>query len=508
MKNARPRADRRRFLLGAGGAALALPVLPSLWPGESAAQAAQGRCFVHLVNGHGGISIANMSPSQATLTESVSYAGHTIRRGALAAPQVNGETRVSAVIRAPSTEFTPALAAKMNFLYGLDIPCYVGHQDGASLGNFAANANGAGFIAQNGQRPTIDQIMAWSPSFYGVAAGIRERIVHFTGNSYGWANPAARSGPIERFGLIAETNIQMFDRLFGTQTTPSSPLLVDQVIEDYRALRASTGRLSAEDRRRLDDHVQQLFELQRRLQIAAGATSMPRPTIDTRQFWTSEFGRRPDQNIQNAQLWNQVFVAGLAAGVNRIVLYGQDGEFSSFTGDYHQDIAHQHAATAGAQATHVASHQLFFRHVVLDLVRRLDAVDRGGGRTLLDDTLVAWNQESGHYTHEAQNMAVMTFGSAGGVLRTGQFIDYRNVARSLPGDGAYDRRFTGLLWQQWLGTVLQTFGIPRAEWEQPSSNLGYPNFNYSEDMFNTARSVLWPASVWNAAGDMLPWLRA
>ena len=72
------------------------------------------------------------------------------------------------MLRAPSSALTAALVAKMNVLCGLDVPFYIAHNTGLHLGNYARNDGngGDGKAVQAFPRPTIDQIMAWSPSFY------------------------------------------------------------------------------------------------------------------------------------------------------------------------------------------------------------------------------------------------------------------------------------------------------------------------------------------------------
>ena len=84
-------------------------------------------------------------------------------------PTTSGsDTVLSPVLRAPSSALSAALVAKMNVLWGLDVPFYIAHNTGLHLGNYARNDGngGDGKAVQAFPRPTIDQIMAWSPSFY------------------------------------------------------------------------------------------------------------------------------------------------------------------------------------------------------------------------------------------------------------------------------------------------------------------------------------------------------
>ena len=78
MKN----PTRRNFLRGTGGLLVALPFLEGL-ASRGSAQAAPRKRFVSIQIPHGGAWGADMHPAQGSLTESLSYAGHTVRSGAL-----------------------------------------------------------------------------------------------------------------------------------------------------------------------------------------------------------------------------------------------------------------------------------------------------------------------------------------------------------------------------------------------------------------------------------------
>jgi hypothetical protein len=109
-----------------------------------------------------------------------------------------------------------------------------------------------------------------------------------------------------------------------------------------------------------------------------------------------------------------------------------------------------------------------FDAVVLDLVAKLDAVESAPGVTLLDETLVQWSQECGMETHLSVSTPLVTFGSAAGFLRTGQYIDYRKTTSPASRvDRVTDHpQYLGLLHQQWLATVLQAMRVPPSEFER------------------------------------------
>jgi hypothetical protein len=162
---------RRQMLLGAGGAMLALPVLPSLLEktayGQSPTYTRKPRLY-WLCTDHGAAFESSMFPA-ASLAGSRQqlFADHEIGSGALTS-SVNGDARVlSPILSASSSRFTEALLAKMNVLYGLDVPFYIAHNTGLHLGNYARNDGngGDGKAVQSDPRPTIDQLMAWSSNF-------------------------------------------------------------------------------------------------------------------------------------------------------------------------------------------------------------------------------------------------------------------------------------------------------------------------------------------------------
>src|SRR5690606_6363780 len=144
-----------------------------------------------------------MFPADSLLTSSTNlYTGHDVRRGELALSVAGDIASLSEVLSGPADRLTASLVSKMNVLRGIDIPWYIAHHTGGHLGNFARNdGNGEeGAAAQASPMPTIDQIMAWSDSFYSNLAGITERAMVFGAHrlSYNWSSPSDRSGEIQQ----------------------------------------------------------------------------------------------------------------------------------------------------------------------------------------------------------------------------------------------------------------------------------------------------------------------
>lgn len=502
--------DRRAFLRGAAGFSLGLPFLPSLISPNSAraAEPPVPKNFVAFATHHGGIWGANMFPADPS-AEKRTYAGHEIRRGALTARIEGADAVISPVLRAPSDRLTPALIAKMNLIRGLDIPFYIAHHTGGHLGNYARNDGngGDGKAVQASPRPTIDQVMAWSKTFYPDLANVRERsMVIGRRISYGWSNPETRSGTVQEMAS-EESSLELFNRIFVPAEDPTTarPPIVDRVFADYKRLRDGSRRLSSADKTRLDDHMQRLSELQRKLNAkSASCGSVTKPSKDSeavRRMAGYDFN--PALQAESFDLLNDVIVAAFICGTSRVAVVNAGSTFSEFTGDWHQDIAHKAHLPAGTQQRTIATaHQRFFANVYVDLMRKLD-IDDGTGKTLLDRSLMVWSQESGAYTHESQSIPVVMAGGAGGALKTGNYCDYRALTRVFESggfEGSTEKTHAGICWNQYLGTILGAMGLPKTEYER--DGLGGYGVKYIGD----GRAKYYPESVFSVMGEMLPFL--
>jgi hypothetical protein len=502
-------SSRRMFLRGLGGFALAIPFLPSI-ADQKIAKAAPGdrKRFVAFGTQHGGIWQASMYPNEATLASTQNYAGRQVRRGALSLSTSNGIASLSPVLSAPSDRFTSALASKMNVLRGLDVSFYLAHHRGGHLGNFAEN-DGNGTDAQGLEHiPTIDQVLAFSEKFYGDLATIKERSLVIGGN--GMSAGISNTGTVQNLSPENDS-LLLFNKIFVPEEDPTEvrPPIVDRVLEDYQRLRNGNRRLSSDDRRRLDEHLERLDELQRKLEVDVSCGDVQPPTGSSTDEWSSSsFGIDPDAHARFWQRHNDVIAAAFACDTSRIATLFVTDIFSNFAGDWHQDIAHQSQFPSGEQQNVIReAHQRFFQDVFLDLVAKLDAIDDGDG-TVLDHSLVQWTQESGCLTHDPIELPVVTAGSAGGFFTTGNYADYRNLGR--PGhtsgpDNAVNSN-TGLLYNQWLGNVLQAMGLDPSDYSV-NGEAGYGLVKIATETWYAGYDKYGNAEL-AGMDDILPFLQA
>jgi len=403
----------------------------------------------------------------------------------------------------------------MNVLRGLDIPFYISHHTGGYLGNYARNdGEYEGTTPVTEYRPTIDQVMAWNDAVYPSLEGVVQRSVHAAVPgvfvSWGHTDPTDSRSRIER--IPAQTSsLAMYDSLFRTGADPRDrEPVVDKVLESYRRLRSGAfgdaRRLSANDRLRLDEHMQRLAELERKLGTATSCEDQTRPSQDAGWGHPGFAGNNPDNHADYWQLYNEVIALALLCNSTRIATISLQQTFSTYTSedsDWHQEVAHR-LGEPDRQALMVGSQGRMFEHVFLDLCRRLDVED-GNGVTALDNSLVMWAQESGPITHDPLSMPVVTAGSASGFLRTGQYIDYRNRNDlQVAGNDSAEQQLQrpGLLYGQWLATILQSMGLRREDYERPGER------GYGEVAYDWWPSSAWPDAIQRMRGDVLPLLRA
>lgn len=448
---------RRQVLRGAGGTSLALPFLPSLVPRKAYGVeliANFPRNFAAFATVHGGVTNENFQPPARLLTERTEiYPGHEVRYGQLAP----GGSQLSPVLKAAA--LTPALAKKVNVLWGFDVPFYIGHHSGGHLGNLLRSDQGPKHL-----RPfvTVDQFLAYSPSFYKDLSGVRARSLN-TGSggfgcdiSYTYSNPSARTG-VQGNGRQGVGSL--FSSLFSGGTPkptgePPRKSIVDGLVATYKALRTSNRRLSPQDRARLDDHVARLDELERKL--GATATVKCEARQPGGQGWAAT---------------NDLIAMAFSCGVSRLATV-------SLSGPDH-NAAHSHN-----QGALIPWNQRDFETAFVDLAKKLDAIEIAPGKTLLDHTLVQWTNEAGPTTHDAQEMTVVTAGGAGGFFKTGLYVDFRskNPQAHLKPFGGAQRQFLGLQYRHWLANVLLAMGSTPTEFEvdgKPGYGDAHMNGSYA-----------------------------
>jgi len=523
------RLSRRHFLLGTGGFTLAIPFLSSLLPRGTRADGSVQRRLIALGTDHGGVFPMNLYPSRPASWETrevhpgnAEMPRHVVGWGPLEGEVRDGQVALSRCLTAPESLLTPRILSKMDVLGGLSITTYLGHTRGAMLGNYGANDQNGSLHGR--AMATIDQIVAKSPGF--ALAPSKERSFNFA-LGYGGGSGMRHAASADTVGGVTSA-VQadddprtIWDRLFSDDASGEAmerpELVVDRVYEHYRNLTTGAfgdaSRLSAHDRQRLENHMDRLLDLERRMSVRVDCGVVPRPDrSDGRERLRDAIDLAVTSLICGA-----THVAVLTAAGSRL------SDDTTWT-NWHEQIAHNGGGKRGGghnpdfQRINYEAQGNFFREGFLRIVNALDAEEEEAGETVLDRSLVMWGMESGSTTHSNICMPMITAGSAGGAIQTGRFIDYRNLDNdALIRTPDNPETHPGVLYNQFLSTVMRSMGVEPAEWgdelarvfpdEVADGARGYGAVQYHDNSFfrgGDIREHSWPWTYYESADDPLP----
>jgi hypothetical protein len=199
--------------------------------------------------------------------------------------------------------------------------------------------------------------------------------------------------------------------------------LVDQSLAELKAVVASP-QLGGEDKVLLQNYVDDLQELQRRLATQAAAPS-PAANVSCAAPNVQE---TDDNDVFNERLIDMMTLA-MACGVTRIGTYDLNWQSCvSSAGAVGYGLFHDavHSAHGGGFEKTVG----WWRHALKKwgyMVRRLDRLG------LLSRAAVVFTSDFASSTdgHYGVDMPILTAGTLGGKLRAGEWIDFRDMARPL-----------------------------------------------------------------------------
>src|SRR5690606_16622855 len=368
--------------------------------------------------------------------------------------------------------------------------------------------------------PTIDQVLAYSSKFYPQVPAVRAlHVSQGVEDAMSYTNYGQAGGPVEQ--MKARTNpLDVWTALFSTLVDspdgePPEPnqngLLVDRVMEHYRELKKSP-RLSAEDRLKLDRHLNHLAEVEARLSGGTTTFSCVKPLEpDSLQNNT---GTNPSDIVAKWDAFLDLIVLGLACDRTRIVTIGVHKALGpgpnesdpTLSGHYHSEdasggtwhgLAHSFS-DANARRQLAGINRWIAEELFRVLIEKMDAVEESEGATLLDNSLVYWGNELG-FNHIGHSVPCMLAGSAGGYIQPGRYLDY------IDWDGhAYFSQedgnvIKGIPHNQFLVTVLQAMGLSPSDYEMGESP------GYGSTSTSGRDGSLWPVDYdLSQVGQILP----
>jgi hypothetical protein len=427
--------SRRQFLIGSGKFMLALPMLTSLLPrGVLAAETVNKKFFA--IRTPNGMRFMDWTPFTTPVMTNVSGTRVTDLKAAYSATGIN---------KMIGPNFAPYLD-KMTFCQGLDVPISLGHNMSGMLGHFG----------QTDSYQTIDQTIAKAPGFYGTKTPVVDSLV---------LGPQSCS-----YGKIGNDIVNLpaygnagaaFDLLFNF-SKPSNlargSTVISRILASYTSLKNSP-KISAEDRRVLDNQMTLLSSVETRLKKIVPVTNA---------------GARYAEPVGVNEYYQQMVDLGVLAlqtGVTQVVtltIYeAPDVTPNQWHGESHN---YETVPTPNfSKAVKWVADNVFLRAIT-----KMSQVTEANGQSLLDNSVVFWGNElSAGQGHTNENMPVIMAGSAGGYIKTGRLLDYMRYSEpQIPQGNGGDSTYAGRLYNQLLVTILQSMGVP-PEVYQRDGRLGY-----------------------------------
>ena len=483
--------QRRLFLAGLGKSLLALPLLPSLLPRKARADAiAIPPRFVALSSVNGAQRNQDWYPKMIEGRRIKLY--DKVGTGQFQAPDhfINiGKIGHSDQGLSPifDHKFNPYIA-KMNFVQGLDLRYYytANHLGGPGIGNIKCADRQQNRDLE--EMPTIDQVMAFSEGFYPDGGLAHQRSIYINlssqedeGMSYGWQNPFARQGPIVPTPAYRNAKLlflDIFPDIGASNRSPASHTpIIDSVLQDYKSV-IQGRRLSQKDKELLQAHVDLLAQLESKLNVRINTANCEKPGEPDSTLGQTWSAPDYDQLKKDHQIMNDVLVAAFRCQRSRIAtLYialakGVPNPHidANTRGTWHW-ASHMSTQTVGQEILRDA-HKWIADFILFDLIDKMDSIQEPNGKTLLDNSWVQHSAATAHLAHSSLSVPAVTFGSAGGWMKTGQYIDFRN--HDGPGGGR------GVLINRWWLNIMTAMGLKPSDWNMKELNV-LPR-RYSQDL--------------------------
>lgn len=240
-------------------------------------------------------------------------------------------------------------------------------------------------------------------------------------NTISWRSPTTPN-PVE------DNPRRLFERLFGDGDSTNSAVrlsklkeqrtILDFVREDLSRLRSELG---AEDRRKLDEYVESIRDLERRIEKAEGQSGKQLPTIERP-------GGVPDNFTDHAKLMIDLQVLAFQADLTRITTFmmGREGTWRSYPGigvpdAHHAMTHHSHDPEKIEKVIRINKHHVSMFGYMLD---KMDSIADGDG-TLLDHSMLVYGSsiaDGNQHTHH--DLPIVLAGGGAGRLKGGRHMRF------------------------------------------------------------------------------------
>jgi hypothetical protein len=237
----------------------------------------------------------------------------------------------------------------------------------------------------------------------------------------------------------------VFDRMFGNgdpnetvearvRREERKKSVLDFILSDAKSMQSKVG---ASDKRKLDEYLSSIREVETRLQKAnqgvevkppEGAVRPEAMDLHTRKVGVSSSS---DQYPVHLPLMLDMMVLAFQADITRIITLpfadeesNQSYPFADANVPHHGTSHHQGDP---AKMALLAKINLYHVKQLVYMLEKLDAIQEGNG-SVLDNSLIAYgsgNSDGNRHNHD--NLPLLLLGKGGGSIRTGRHVQFDNV---------------------------------------------------------------------------------
>ena len=431
----RTRFDRRRFLLGVGGVAVALPFLESLHVPRASAGPDRFR-YAFFVRAGNGVAQQQRGWVDGREQEIEPEQFWPRNLGALTTSVMEGENGDRA------TSELAAFASRLSLVRGVNRPFNTpscGHSDSivqllTSAQIVSGSANDAAALDKSIDWRIAEQLNPPGRDPMTLMAGPTDAYIR---ENLSWRGARERT-PAERSPL------NQYMRMMGITSAPpeiqerviTRQNSVNDLVRDELQALLSRRDLGALDRRRLTQHMEAIRDTELSLLSCesmdpAFMSRLGEITNVESNDVRVEVAERHMEVLALAAACNYTHAGTLQVGEgNDQTQYEYDGSrlprFHWISHRIYSDGAEGETIPDAITLHHQVDriHMRLFRH----LLERLDSYDSAYGGSVLDDGVAVWmNDLSNGPPHGGNNVPWLLAGGAGGRLRTGQYVDAGGV---------------------------------------------------------------------------------
>ena len=230
-----------------------------------------------------------------------------------------------------------------------------------------------------------------------------------------WSSPTTPT-PLELYPALA------FDRLFKDEVSKGDRSVLDAILTDAKDLRR---QISANDQHKLDEYLESVRDVEQRIDNAGKKGEMQgwRPTLAKPNI-PRPFDGIPQDIAEHMRLMCDILVLGFQTDTTRITTLKLNNDHSSLRfPNLGVDYMIHHLLSHTDTPDWLKVNQFFLEQVAY-VARKLDSINEGS-RSLLDNTMLLYCSSMLTGNHDASQLPVLLLGGAGGRIKGGRIIDYK-----------------------------------------------------------------------------------